>query len=207
MIPRLQSLNDTSWARHFRFFRLWLQKPKQVGAILPSSSALGQAMAERVDRVALGAVIEFGGGTGSITQALLCSGIAPQSLFVIEREEALCSVLQSRWPSLQIFCADVRDVKALADKAGVSRVKAVVSGLPLLSMDLKLRREILRAAFEVLAPGGVYVQFTYGRKSSIPEPLCRRLGIVARRVKWVMSNVPPAAVWEYRRTGEQHAHS
>ncbi|MEO8560307.1 MAG: hypothetical protein ABI439_14645, partial [Rhodospirillales bacterium] len=118
-----------------------------------------------------------------------------------------CSVLQSRWPSLQIFCADVRDVKALADKAGVSRVKAVVSGLPLLSMDLKLRREILRAAFEVLAPGGVYVQFTYGRKSSIPEPLCRRLGIVARRVKWVMSNVPPAAVWEYRRTGEQHAHS
>jgi len=99
----------------------------------------------------------------------------------------------------------VRDVKALAEKAGVTRVKAVVSGLPLLSMDLKLRREIMRAAFQVLEPGGVFIQFTYGRQSSIPEPLCRRLGIVPRRVKWVMSNVPPAAVWEYRRVGEKHA--
>jgi phosphatidylethanolamine/phosphatidyl-N-methylethanolamine N-methyltransferase len=206
MISRLQSLSDRSWARHFRFFRLWLQKPKQVGAILPSGPALGQAMAECVDRTAPGAVIEFGGGTGSITQALLRAGIAPSSLFVIEREEALCSVLRSRWPSLQVFCADVRDVKALTDQAGVSQVKAVVSGLPLLSMDLKLRREILRAAFEVLQPGGIYIQFTYGRQSPVPEPLCRRIGIVARRVKWVVSNVPPAAVWEYRRVGERHAH-
>ncbi len=195
-----QSLSDGAWARHFRFFRLWLQKPRQVGAILPSSPALAQAMAERVDAAAPGAVVEFGGGTGSITKALLRKNAA--DLFVIEREPALVTVLQERWPDLRVFCADVREVKALMAQVDVTRVKAVVSGLPLLSMPLNLRRDILRAAFQVLAPGGVFIQFTYGRKSSVPEPLCRRLGLVARRVTWIVSNVPPAAVWEYRRIGD-----
>ena len=81
-----QSLSDGAWARHFRFFRLWLQKPREVGAILPSSPALAQAMADRVDPAAPGAVVEFGGGTGSITKALLRKNAA--DLFVIEREPA-----------------------------------------------------------------------------------------------------------------------
>ena len=202
MVSRLQSSDRGAWARHFRFFRLWLQKPREVGAILPSSPALAQAMAECIDTGAPGAVIEFGGGTGSITEALL-RAVGQKALFVIEREPTLAKVLQKRWPGLHVFCDDVREVKQLTEQAGIALVKAVVSGLPLLSMDLKLRREILRAAFDVLAPGGVYIQFTYGRKSPIPEPLCRRLGIVARRVKWVVSNVPPAAVWEYRRKGDK----
>jgi phosphatidylethanolamine/phosphatidyl-N-methylethanolamine N-methyltransferase len=204
MVSRLQSFDREAWARHFRFFRLWLKKPREVGAILPSSPALAQAMAACIDAAAPGAVIEFGGGTGSITQALL-RVVGPQSLYVIEREPSLSAMLQKRWPSLHVFCADVREVKTLAADSGVVRVKAVVSGLPLLSMDLKLRRQILRAAFDVLAPGGVFVQFTYGPNSPIPEPLCRRLGIVARRVKWVVSNVPPAAVWEYRRVSDHRA--
>jgi phosphatidylethanolamine/phosphatidyl-N-methylethanolamine N-methyltransferase len=147
-----------------------------------------------------GAVVEFGGGTGSITKALLRKNAA--DLLVIEREPTLAAVLRSRWPELKVFCADVREVKALMAQVGASRAKAVVSGLPLLSMTLNLRRDILRAAFDVLGPGGVFIQFTYGHKSPVPEPLCRRLGIVARRVTWIVSNVPPAAVWEYRRAGD-----
>ncbi len=204
MISRLQAFDREMWARQFRFFRLWLQNPREVGAILPSSPALSDAMAARIDLAAAGAVVEFGGGTGSITKSLL-RVVGPHGLFVIEREPSLAATLEKRWPSLRVFCADVREVKTLMADANISRVKAVVSGLPLLSMNIKLRREILRAAFDVLAPGGIFVQFTYGPNSPIPEPLCRRLGITAKRVKWVVSNVPPAAVWEYGRKGEKHA--
>ena len=174
MISRLQSLSDGAWA-HFRFFRLWLQKPRQLGAILPSSPALAQAMASRIDPHAPGAVIEFGGGTGSITQALLRSGIGPQALFVIEREAALCSVLQSRWPSLLAFLRRRARGQAIG-RPGRRRARKAGCGLPLLSMDLKLRREILRCGFRRVGTDGVFVQFTYGPKSSIPEPVVPALG-------------------------------
>jgi phosphatidylethanolamine/phosphatidyl-N-methylethanolamine N-methyltransferase len=198
----LQLLNAESWARHFRFFRLWLQRPSQIGGIVPSSPALARAMAQRIDAATPGVVVEFGGGTGSITRAILRAGVSPQDLFVFEREPALCAVLASRWPNVKIFAADVREVGMLLREASQAPVKTVISGLPLLSMSLKIRREIIKAAFEVLAPGGAFVQFTYGPKSPVPLPLCRRLRLTAERVTWIVSNVPPAAVWEYRRTGE-----
>ena len=52
------------------FFRLWLRRPRRVGAVMPSGRALATAMATCIDAQAPGMVVELGGGTGSITRAI-----------------------------------------------------------------------------------------------------------------------------------------
>ena len=46
-------------------------------------------MATYIDPHAPGVVVELGGGTGSITRAVLKTGIAPKDLIVVEREAKL----------------------------------------------------------------------------------------------------------------------
>lgn len=181
------------------FLKLWLRRPVSLGALLPSGKSLAFAMAGQIDPAAPGAVVELGGGTGSITAALLDEGIACQDLVVIEREPALVALLRARFPRVRVIHGDARYLARLIGEAGVGPVKAVVSGLPILSLPKSVCREIVSQAFLVLPPDGVMVQFTYSPLSPISRRTSRSLDIVGDRADWVLDNLPPASVWNYRR--------
>lgn len=183
------------------FFLAWLRRPHRVGAVVPSGKALGDAMASCIDVEAPGVVVELGGGTGSITRAILEAGVAPRDLIVVERDAALCKIIGARHPGVHVLCADARDLDRLLPAIGVERVKTVVSGLPLLSMDRADCRRVLKAAFAVLPERGEFLQFTYGPASPVSYETRSLLGLVGKRSEWVLNNLPPAAVWRYRRAG------
>ena len=184
---------------NLRFLRLWLQRPVRLGAVVPSSRSLAVAMAGDVDPVAPGAVVELGGGTGNITAALLENGIAARDIVVIEREPSLCRVIARRFPEIRVVCGDATKLRSLLRRAGIGPVKAVVSGLPLLWIPKKAERMIVAQAFAVLAKAGVLIQFTYGPKAPVSRSIAAALGILGERSHWVLDNLPPAAVWRYRR--------
>ena len=184
------------------FIRLWLRRPVSLGAVLPSSRALALAMAEQVDHLAPGVVVELGGGTGSITAALLDSGVPMEDLVVIEREPALAGLLRARFPGIHVICGDACELQRLVVDAGLGPVKSVVSGLPLLSLPDALCRDIIDQVFLTLQPYGTLVQFTYGPRSPVPRSLRRKVEIIGERASWVLENLPPASVWSYHRRCE-----
>jgi len=183
-----------------RFWKAWLRRPAQLGAVAPSSKSLATAMAGEIDPDEDGAVVELGGGTGSITAALLKTGMHPADLVVIEREPALCDVINRRFPGVTVICGDARNLALLLRRAGIDRVKAVVSGLPLVLMSPEARRGILAQAFAAMPHDhGIFVQFTYSPVSPLSRGTATAFGLVGDRSEWVLDNLPPAAVWRYRR--------
>ena len=48
-------------------------------------------------------------------------------------------------------------------------------------------------------PLGELLQFTYGPASPVSPGMRELLGIEGKREEWVLTNLPPAAVWRYRR--------
>lgn len=196
---RFSPARDRAKKAELGFFLLWLRRPTRVGAIIPSSKALATSMAARVEVDAPGIVIELGGGTGSITEAILAAGTAPQDLVVIEREAELCAILTERFPHVRILRGDACDLKEILARAEIGPVKVVVSGLPLLSMDSRVRQRIVASAFSVLPPEGEFLQFTYGPTSPVSRQTRTSLGIAGQRADWVLYNLPPASVWRYRR--------
>jgi phospholipid N-methyltransferase len=58
---------------------------------------------------------------------------------------------------------------------------------------------ILGGAFEHRAPGGHFIQFTYGPKCPVPENVLRSLGLMATRVSGTWRNLPPASVYHIAR--------
>lgn len=178
------------------FLGRWLKAPHRIGAVAPSSRFLARAMAREVDVRHAALVVELGGGTGSITRALLAAGLAPERLVVVERDERLYRLLRTRFPAVRVVQGDAAQLVRLLRPLGVNAAAAVVSSLPLLSMPKRLRRRIVEQCFALLGEGGKLVQFTYGLASPLPARDFPLAGKVAARV-W--RNFPPAFVWRFER--------
>jgi phosphatidylethanolamine/phosphatidyl-N-methylethanolamine N-methyltransferase len=181
------------------FFRLWFLRPQTIGAVVPSSERLALAVANEVDFARPGVIVELGGGTGSITQALLEKAANSDQIVVIEREASLCMRLSARFPGIRVIRGDAENLKKLMENAGIDQVNAIVSGLPLLSLSSRSCHKIIHQAFDVMPDDGVFVQFTYGLASPMRRPTIKKTGIVGCRSGWVIRNLPPAALWRYKR--------
>jgi phospholipid N-methyltransferase len=66
-------------------------------------------------------------------------------------------------------------------------------------MPPALQHDIVSAAFAVLRPGGVFVQYTYGWRSPLDKQVQQQLGLRCTRVGMVWRNLPPAQVYTYVR--------
>ncbi len=182
------------WA-HAVFFSRWLAAPRHIGAILPSSRFLARAVASQIDLCADDPVVELGGGTGSVTRALLDTGLQSSRLVVVENDRHLCTLLRARFPQLRIVHGDASRLTQLLAPLGIHAASSVVSSLPLRSLPTATRDRIVRESLRLLGASGRFVQYTYGPGSPLAGlDLCGR---VAARI-WL--NLPPAAVWSF---GEQ----
>jgi phosphatidylethanolamine/phosphatidyl-N-methylethanolamine N-methyltransferase len=206
LIPRLQP-SEHDHAHHgppkraadteaALFLARWLKAPHRIGALAPSGPHLARAMVRQVNIRQAQLVIELGGGTGSITRALLAAGLAPERLIVVERDERLHQLLQERFPQLRVLRGDAAELVALLRAIGIASASTIVSSLPLLSMPKRLRHRIVDQCFTLLGERGRLVQFTYGFASPLPEREFSVTGMVTARV-W--RNFPPAFVWRFRR--------
>jgi phosphatidylethanolamine/phosphatidyl-N-methylethanolamine N-methyltransferase len=178
------------------FLGRWLKAPHRIGALAPSSRYLARAMARQIDHRHARLVVELGGGTGSITRALLAAGLPPEKLIVVERDERLHRLLVERFPQLRVLQGDAAQLVQLLRPLGITTVSAIVSSLPLLSMPKRVRHRIVEQSFALLSERGSMVQFTYGVASPLPE---REFPVAGKVMGLVWRNIPPAVVWRYQR--------
>jgi phosphatidylethanolamine/phosphatidyl-N-methylethanolamine N-methyltransferase len=202
-VPHRLTQKKSTLADNARFIRSWLENPRLIGAVSPSGRALAKAMASYVDASGDGAIVELGPGTGPVTQALLARGIAPHRLLLVEYERRFCHLLGERFPGVKIVQGDAYGLKATLDGKVDGKIAAVVSSLPLLVRPERDRIELLRQAFELMGPDGLFVQFTYGLTIS-PMPIRSQPGgghYVGKGSAPILLNIPPARVWRYRVAG------
>jgi phospholipid N-methyltransferase len=163
-----------------------------VSSLTPSSASLARAIAEKVDIKRDGLIIELGPGTGVVTRALLARDVAPHRRLLIESGAHFTKFLSTLFPSIAICQGDALSFeKYLPPKA---RTAAIVSGLPLLSVDLRTRQAFIGRALACQDEEGVLIQLSYGwRPPARPEPETS----IRQTVVW--SNFPPAHIWTYQR--------
>ena len=180
-----------------KFLRSWTENPLIVGAISPSSRALGRMMARFVETERPGVIIELGPGTGAVTAALIDYGIAPERIVAVEYDADFCALLETRFPGVKVIQGDAYDLAAtLGPQHGSAPVAAIVSSLPLLSRPMSERLSLLDQALDLVPEGVPFIQFSYALTPPIPEHAGRWSLTGSRRV-W--RNLPPARVWCYRR--------
>src|SRR5579883_2753644 len=93
------------------FLRQFVRSPRTVGAILPSSPALAEAMLAPIDFGRARTIVEFGPGTGAFTRAI-ASRLASDARYLgIELNAAFVSTLRQEFPQLDFVHGSVTDLR------------------------------------------------------------------------------------------------
>jgi phosphatidylethanolamine/phosphatidyl-N-methylethanolamine N-methyltransferase len=183
------------------FARRWLASPMGVGTLFPSGTAVASTVAGivRAPGRAPGPVIELGGGTGAITRGLLAGGVAMGDLVVVERDPDFHAALTARFPGLKVIHGDATELSAAVGPLQRGPVAAIVSALPVMSMEREKQRRLLAEAFALLREDGVLVQVSFSPTPPLRADDAGVHGAEVGRPRWVLANLPPIAVWTYRR--------
>ena len=175
------------------FLGQFLRRPAQIRAIAPTGRATAREMA-RLIRADMTAVAEIGAGTGTITEAILARGLAPERLELYELNAAFCARLRQRFPGVRVHNLPAQEMV----NVGQGGLDAVISGVPTLPMPDDLQAAIVGAALRVMKPGAPFVQITYGPVAPLSEAVRRRFGLCHVKSRRIWANLPPARVYVFR---------
>ncbi|MEP6828941.1 MAG: rRNA adenine N-6-methyltransferase family protein [Rhizomicrobium sp.] len=180
---------------NLRFLRALIARPKNIGALAPSSRALARAIARQIDPTHPGPVLELGPGTGVITNAILEHGIAPERLTVIEYDADFAAAIAARFHGLHVIQGDAFDLTHTLGTRLTEPFAGIVSGIPLLNFPIPRRLAYMEMLAQQLAPGAPLIQFSYGMHAPVVPPAGH--SVVCAALVW--ANLPPARVWVYRK--------
>ena len=172
--------------------------PRQVGAILPSSKNLAQAMARWVSRNSGAYALELGPGTGSVTEALLAHGLREDRLIAIEQSPKMADLLRKRYPRANIITGDAFQLDTLLKGLGrrSENIGMVFSSLPLLNFEPHIADTLARKIRDLLPAEGRLVQYSYHLGGKQPKAAAH-FRFVASDLIWL--NLPPARVSVYQK--------
>jgi len=184
-----------------KFFKGWIDKPKAVGSVIPTSSITARKMASVIDVGSGLPALEVGPGTGVITKYILKHGVKPADLYCVEYSHDFVQHLRRNYPGVTIIEGDAFKLGATLDKAlGAQAPRlfdSVVSGVPLLNFPVQERIKYLEGLLERIPAGRPVVQLTYGPKSPIPPGLGN---YTVEHFDFILRNIPPTRLWIYRRS-------
>jgi phosphatidylethanolamine/phosphatidyl-N-methylethanolamine N-methyltransferase len=186
---------STTLADNLRFLRALIARPKNIGALMPSSPALAEAIARQIDPHA-GPVLEIGAGTGVVSEALLARGVPAERLTLLEYDEDMASHLADRFSRCRVIRGDAFNLDQSLGRPNGSPYGAIVSGIPLLNHSMPRRQAYVADLFRRMMPDAPLVQFSYGTQAPVKAPA----GYSVVRAATVLANIPPAKVWVYRKT-------
>ncbi|MCT7378532.1 phospholipid N-methyltransferase PmtA [Chelativorans salis] len=182
-----------------RFFRGWIDKPKAVGSIVPTSGVTARRMASIVRPERDDMVLELGPGTGVITRAILECGIKPENLVSIEYSSDFVRRLRDDFPGVNIVHGSAFELDAVLAPWTDRTFDSVISAIPLLNFPMPERIALIEQILDLLPVGRPVVQITYGALSPVPAG---RGSYSVERFDFVMRNIPPAHLWIYRRAAQ-----
>ena len=186
--------------RTIDFFREFLRDPTQTGAVMPSGPGLCRMLASTAGVSESSVIVEFGTGTGVVTQEIVRQ-MGPESRLVgIEINEDLARATQALCPRAEVVNESAAEAMEILQRKGLGACDCIVSGLPWAAFPEGLQDELLNAAVAALRPRGRFVTFAY--LHALPTPAARRfkakLGqrfAAVGKSPAVWANVPPALVY------------
>jgi phospholipid N-methyltransferase len=180
--------------KRLAFFQGFLQHPREVGSIIPSSRFLERRIVRAADISDARVIVELGPGTGGTTRALLRAMRQDASLLAIEINPRFVELLR-REPDPRLIAHEgsAANIVPALRANGFEQADVVLSGIPFSTMQRQLGHEILRSVYDALGEDGVFVAYQVRDRV---ENLGRKV-FGPPRVQTEILNVPPMRVYRW----------
>jgi phosphatidylethanolamine/phosphatidyl-N-methylethanolamine N-methyltransferase len=183
-----------------RFLKQAVRFPFEVGAIAASGKYLAEVITNAAEVAQASVVVEYGPGTGPVTEVILRKLQPGATFFAIEVIEEFVVGLRTRFPNLTVYHDSAANIRTYLEKHGVPACDTIVSGLPWTAFKESLQDELLDATLGALRKGGRFTTFMYLQSPFFPsgkrfvrKMYARFSTVDCRTIVW--RNVLPAVVF------------
>ena len=142
------------------FLRRFIDEPKKIGSLTPSSKFLAKKMLEDLPWKNFSHIAELGAGTGTFTKQIFKLKPTDCKFLVVEQDFEMRHLLEEEYPDL-IFDSFAEDLSVTLQKINFPQLDCVISGLPFANMSEYLRRRIVENVHHSLKRDGIFVMFQY----------------------------------------------
>lgn len=188
-MPRRESWSEET----LLFARNFLQHPRMLGSLIPSSRFLVERMLGNVNWERARTFVEYGPGVGTFTARIL-DQMSPQArLIVFEMNHDFVRYLERKFPDprLHVIHASAEHTRRELRRLDVEGADYIISCVPFTTMRAGLRNKILHETRKVLNPDGSFLVYQYSR--TLLPYLRSHFSLV--RQEFEPLNIPPAMVF------------
>src|SRR5205809_4581171 len=142
------------------FFKRFLKRPFQIASIVPSSKALVERVARKMDFSGPRVIAESGAGEG-VHSREIARRMSPDShLLLFELDAALSRALERQFaadPRVHVIHGDAASLPFELKRRGIPCCDYILSGIPFSILKIEKKRALLRKTYDALKPGGNFI--------------------------------------------------
>lgn len=145
------------------FFRGFLEHPRMVGSIIPSSRFTVRKMLEPVDWRQCRLFVEYGPGIGTFCRPVLERLSGDATLIVIDTNPIYIDYLKRaiRDKRFHAVHGSAADVEQIIRDHGFEKADYILSGLPFSTLPQGVAPAIAGATHRALRPGGAFLVYQF----------------------------------------------
>ncbi|MEZ5680424.1 MAG: methyltransferase domain-containing protein [Erythrobacter sp.] len=149
------------------FFRGFLEHPKMVGSIIPSSRFTIEKMLAPVKWDECELFVEYGPGVGTFCQPVLDRLRRDGALIVIDTNPLYIDYLRKHFHDSRFHAVlgSAADVEAIVNAHGYDHADYVLSGLPFSTLPDGVGPAIAAATHRVIRPGGAFLVYQFSARA------------------------------------------
>jgi phospholipid N-methyltransferase len=147
------------------FAKNFLQHPRMLGSLIPSSRFLVGRLLNKVDWKRARTIVEYGPGVGTITERIL-ERMSPEArLVVFEMNYDFVRHLKRAYPDsrLHVVHGSAENVYGELDRLKMEGADYIISGIPFTTMPVESRESIMRESRRALNPRGAVLVYQFTR--------------------------------------------
>ena len=187
------------------FFKRFLQKPFQIASIIPSSKALVERVASKIDFSQPRTIAEFGPGEGVHSRELAARMGGDSQLFLFELDPAFSRDLERQFvgdPRVHVINRDAASLSEELALRGIAQCDYILSGIPFSILEIKKKRALLQDTYDALRPGGAFIIY------QVTNELRQHATFFDRaESEYCLQNIPPMFITVFQKAQTRNGHA
>lgn len=142
------------------FFKRFLKRPLQVASIVPSSKALVERVASKIDFERARVIAEYGPGEGVHSREIARRVRDDATLLLFELDPELSVELERQFgddPRVHVINGDAATLPDELSRLGLPHCDYILSGIPFSILEKNKKRALLQRTYDALTPGGAFI--------------------------------------------------
>jgi phospholipid N-methyltransferase len=181
------------------FFKRFLQRPFQVASIIPSSKALVERVASKMDFSQSRVIAEYGPGDGVHSRHLAQRMSMDSTLLLFELDPAFSRDLARQFaddPRVHVINGDAASLPDELASRGIEHCDYILSGIPFSILEISKKRALLEKTYDALKPGGAFIIYQVTNELRQHATL-----FSSAKSEYFLQNIPPMFITVFRKAG------